>query len=150
MLRKRLLAVLLVAAFLAGGVAGWCARRLYPPPTAPPGEATVSAPASPAEDTGFASRMVVGTATRVEPTSIALRVREGKWTGTTAEARADSDTYVVVGAETVKKKGGETDLTRWFKPGDTVGVVFDTDFRFDRDRETLCGKALSVWKPAGS
>ncbi|KYH30536.1 hypothetical protein [Neomoorella mulderi] len=119
-MRKGILALIVVAAFIAGAAAGF-GGGYYKYVAAPRKQAVEMAKKQQEE----MNKMVRhGTITAVEPDKLTLKVEKGGGDiGQTITLATNEFTSIQVGMNFVDKPGQKADLTKWFKAGDTIDAL---------------------------
>lgn len=121
-LRKSILVLIVVGAFLAGFGAGFGAGYYYYVHT-PQKKMQEEARKQQEELEKMVRR---GEAVEVMPDAIKVKVEKGGGdAGKTITARISEYTSVQVGMGFVNEPGVKLDLTQWFKPGDYVNLLYE-------------------------
>lgn len=149
-MRKSILTLIIAGAFIAGTAAGF-GGGYYKYVAAPRKQAVEMAKKQQEE----MNKMVRhGTVTAVEPDKLTLKVEKGGGDiGQTITLATNEYTSIQVGMGFVNKPGEKTDLTKWFKAGDTIDALVKDGQALALHREPRPGEQVQqgqVSGPAGS
>ncbi|MGB9661690.1 MAG: hypothetical protein ACPL5F_06670 [Moorellaceae bacterium] len=136
-MRKNILALIIAGAFMTGAAAGF-GGGYYKYVSAPRKQVMEMAKKQQEE----MNKMVRhGTVTAVEPGKLTLKVEKGGGDiGQTLTLATNEYTSIQVGMGFVNKPGEKTDLTKWFKAGDTIDALVKDGQALALHRESRPGE----------
>lgn len=145
-MRKGILALIVVTAFIAGAVAGF-SGGYYKYVAAPRKQAVEMAKKQQEE----MNKMVRhGTLTAVEPDKLTIKVEKGGGDiGQTLTLATNEYTSIQVGMGFVNKPGEKADLTKWFKAGDTIDALVKDGQALALHREPRPGEQVQQGQFSG-